>query len=99
MTVVQAQPRVLMATDESAVRSLVERDRVLNCVLDARLQQAPDLNPQRLGGFLWGVGDSGGRLLAAAYNGGNLVPVGDDLGALELIAAQLARSGRGCSSI
>jgi predicted GNAT family acetyltransferase len=99
MTTVQAQPRVLMAADERAVRSLVQRDRVLNCVVDARLQRAPDLNPQRLGGYLWGVGDGGDGLRALAFAGGNLIPVGDDLSALELIAGQLARTGRGCSSI
>jgi uncharacterized protein len=38
-------------------------------------------------------------LRAAAFAGGNLIPVGADLGALELIAGQLARTGRGCSSI
>src|ERR1700712_4797680 len=99
MTTVQAQPRVLMAADERAVRSLVQRDRVLNCVVDARLQRAPDLNPQRLGGYLWGVGDGGDGLRASAFAGGNLIPMGDDLSALELIAGQLARTGRGCSSI
>ncbi|MEO7262676.1 MAG: GNAT family N-acetyltransferase [Jatrophihabitantaceae bacterium] len=99
MTVIQAQPRVLMAADEVAVRSLVQRDRVLNCVVDARLQRAPDLNPQRLGGYLWGIGEAGVGLQAAAFAGGNLIPVGEDLGALELIAGQLARTGRGCSSI
>ena len=99
MTVIQAEPRVLMAADELAVRSLVQRDRVLNCVVDARLQRAPDLNPHRLGGYLWGVGRAGDELRAAAFAGGNLVPVGEDLAALELIAGQLARTGRGCSSI
>jgi predicted GNAT family acetyltransferase len=99
MTVIQAQPRVLRAADELAVRSLVQRNRVLNCVLDARLQRAPDLNPHRLGGYLWGVGEAGDGLRAAAFAGGNLIPVGEDLGALELIAGQLARTGRGCSSI
>ena len=99
MTVIHAQPRVLMAADELAVRSLVQRDRVLNCVVEARLQRAPDLNPQRLGGHLWGVGEAGDGLRAAAFAGGNLIPVGEDLGALEVIAGQLARTGRGCSSI
>ncbi|HST46711.1 GNAT family N-acetyltransferase [Jatrophihabitans sp.] len=99
MTVIQARPRVLAAADELAVRSLVQRDRVLNCVVDCRLQRAPDLNPQRLGGYLWGVGEAGDELRAAAFCGGNLVPVGEDLAALELIAGQLARGGRSCSSI
>jgi hypothetical protein len=99
MTVIQVQPRVLRAADELAVRSLVRRDPVLNCVVDARLERAPDLNPHRLGGYLWGVGEPAEGLRAAAFAGGNLIPVGEDLGALELIAGQLGRSGRGCSSI
>lgn len=101
MTLIQTRPRVLQAGDGRAVWELVERDPVLNCVLAARLWQAPDLNPQRLGGFLWGLdGGPGARgLRAAIFHGGNLIPVGDDLAALELIASQLARAGRGCSSI
>ena len=99
MTVMQVQPRVLMAADELAVRSLVQRDRVLNCVVDSRLQRAPDLNPHRLGGYLWGVGEADEGLRAAVFAGGNLIPVGADLEALELIASQLARTGRSCSSI
>ena len=99
MTVLDAQPRVLMPADELAVRSLVQRDQVLNCVVAARLERAPDLNPHRLGGYLWGVDDAGEALRAAAFAGGNLIPIGEDLGALELIAGQLSRTGRSCSSI
>ena len=99
MTAIQVQPRVLRAADERAVRSLVHREPVLNCVVDARIRRAPDLNPQRLGGYLWGVGEAGEALRAAAFAGGNLIPIGADLGALELIAGQLARTGRSCSSI
>ncbi|MDQ2838985.1 MAG: GNAT family N-acetyltransferase [Actinomycetota bacterium] len=101
MTVIQTRPRVLDASDAVAIRSLVARDPVLNCVLDTRLRVAPELDPQRLGGFVWGLDESPGRpeLRAAAFHGGNLIPVGDDLAALEVIANQLARSGRGCSSI
>jgi predicted GNAT family acetyltransferase len=99
MTVMHAQPRVLTAGDELVLRSLVQRNRVLNCVVDARLERAPDLSPRRMGGQLWGLEDAGRGLRAVAYAGGNLIPVGDDLDALEIIAGQLARSGRGCSSI
>jgi len=99
MTVMHAKPRMLMSGDELALRSLVQRDRVLNCVVDSRLQRAPDLSQRRLGGQLWGLEDAANGLRAAAFSGGNLIPVGDDLDALELIAAQLARSGRSCSSI
>ncbi len=101
---IQARPRALHAVDLAAIRSLVAVDPVLNCVLDARLRAVPDLDPQRLGGYLCGLADVADRspdqaLRAAAFHGGNLIPIGDDLAALELIAGQLARGGRGCSSI
>ncbi|HEY2041636.1 MAG TPA: GNAT family N-acetyltransferase [Jatrophihabitans sp.] len=100
MTAVHVKPRVLMAPDAYAVRELLEQDRPVHCVLESRLDGAPDLSPRELGGFLWGADDgSGGRLRAAIFHGGNLLPVGEDLPALEAIAGQLARTGRGCSSI
>jgi len=58
------------------------------------------MHPRQLGGQMWGV-DAGGPpgLRAAAFHGGNLIPVGTDPVALESIAIQLARGPRGCSSI
>jgi predicted GNAT family acetyltransferase len=104
MTVVQDRPRMLHAADGDAVSCLIAGDPVLNCVLDTRLRVAPDLNPHRLGGFLWGVPAGsdraeGRQLRAAAFHGGNLIPIGEDLAALETIAQHLVRNGRGCSSI
>jgi predicted GNAT family acetyltransferase len=101
VTVIQAQPRVLNAADARAFRRLVSADPIVNCVLDGRIEAAPELDPQRLGGFVWGVdcprAEDG--LRAAAFHGGNLIPVGDDLDAFRLIGSQLARGQRGCSSI
>lgn len=99
MTLIQARPRVLKAADLAALRALVDADLIANCVLDSRLRIVPDLDPRRFGGQLWGVDDGAGGLRAAVFHGGNLLPVGDDLAALELIAGQLARTTRGCSSI
>jgi predicted GNAT family acetyltransferase len=100
MTAVHTKARVLIATDADAIRELVERDRTVNCVLESRLDSAPDLSPRGLGGFLWGADDGAGHpLRAAIFHGGNLLPVGEDLSALESIAEQLARTGRACSSI
>lgn len=106
MTATQTLPRVLGSADAAAVRAMVGHDPVLQCVLDARLRLVPDLNSQRLGGLIWGVDgrlpDGAGEtssLRAAAFHGGNLIPVGNDLAAIEAIAVQLSRSGRGCSSI
>jgi predicted GNAT family acetyltransferase len=100
VTALQTHPRVLTERDAGAIRTLVECDRLVNCVLEARLDTAADLDPVHLGGFLWGVvDDAESGLRAAAFHGGNLIPVGNDLAALELLAAQIARTPRGCSSI
>ena len=82
------------------LRQLLDQDRILNCALDARVQCAPDLDPRRLGGPLWGI-DHGttSSLGAAAFHGANLIPVGDDLAGFEILADQIARTPRGCSSI
>lgn len=100
MTSLQTRPRVLSGADRAAARALIDRDAVLNCVLDARLLHAPDLDPYRLGGPLWGVDDAAsGVLTAALFHGGNLIPLGGDLPALASIAETVARTERGCSSI
>lgn len=98
MTLIQARPRVLNAADEPALRALVETAPIANCVLQSRLRLVPDLDPRRFGGQLWGV-DGPRGLRAAAFSGGSLLPVGDDLAGLELIAGQLAGNRRSCSSI
>ena len=99
MTLIQARPRLLGAADLAALRALVDADLIAHCVLDSRLRLLPDLDPRRFGGLLWGVDGDAGRLRAAVFDGGNLLPLGDDLAALELIAGQLLRTSRGCSSI
>jgi predicted GNAT family acetyltransferase len=100
MTAVQTRARVLLSSDLAALRSLVHADRVVNCVLDARLQLIGDLDPHRLGGHVWAIDDPAtGSLRAAVFHGGNLIPVGTDTVALEAIAEQFARTARGCSSI
>lgn len=90
---------MLNAGDAAAVRALVDDDLIANCVLDSRLRLVPDLEPRRYGGELWGVDGEHESLRAAAFHGGTLIPLGSDLAALELISSQLARTGRGCSSI
>ena len=89
---------MLSAADLPALRALIDADLIANCVLDSRLQVVSDLDSRRFGGQVWGV-DGADRLRAAAFHGGNLIPMGTDLAALELIAGHLGRSPRGCSSI
>lgn len=90
---------MLTVADAPALRELLDRDPVLNCVLDSRLSVAPDLDSRRLGGFVWGIDESRSSLRAALFHGGNLIPIGDDEQALAALAGQLARGPRGCSSI
>ena len=90
---------MLTAADSAALRELIDRDAVLNCVLDSRVALAPDLDSRRLGGFVWGIDETRSSLRAALFHGGNLIPVGDDEEALAALADQLARGPRGCSSI
>jgi hypothetical protein len=91
MTAVQTRARVLLSSDLAALRSLVHADRVVNCVLDARIQLIGDLDPHRLGGHVWAIDDPAtGSLRAAVFHGGNLIPVGTDTVALEAIAEQFA---------
>jgi predicted GNAT family acetyltransferase len=100
VTALHTHPRVLSERDAAAIHELVAQDPVLNCVLAARLLGGADLDPARLGGFLWGLPDGAmPGLRAAAFHGGNLIPVGSDLAALETLADQISRTPRGCSSI
>jgi predicted GNAT family acetyltransferase len=100
VTALQTRPRVLGHADAPAVRALIAADSVLNCVLDSRLALAPDLEARRLGGFLWGLNaGANAELSAAVFHGGNLIPLGSDLNALQILADQLSQGRRGCSSI
>ena len=100
VTALHTRPRVLGHADIAAVQQLIQADPVLNCVLASRLDAAPDLESRRLGGFLWGMGSGlDGSLAAAVFHGGNLIPLGHDVAALQLLADQLAQGRRGCSSI
>ncbi len=102
VTALQTRPRLLSASDMPGLRRLTATDPVAHCVVDSRIDLAPDLDPRRLGGFVWGIDDPDAdvpTLRAAIFHGGNLIPVGSDLAALRVIADQLGRSHRGCSSI
>jgi predicted GNAT family acetyltransferase len=100
MTALRQRPRLLGDQDLRALLDLLDTDRVLYCVVDARLSAVASLDPSRLGALAWGVDDpGGGGLRAALMHGGNLIPVGSDLDALTSIARNVARTPRGCSSI
>jgi hypothetical protein len=115
MTAISVRPRRLRARDAVAFGRLVAQDPIVNCVVAARLGVAADLDADRFGGQLWGIdndsdsdgdhgaggagGAGGGRLRAAVFHGGNLIPIGDDPEAIAVLAAQLSGAPRQCSSI
>lgn len=84
--------------DRRALDALLDADPYTNAVLASRLRTIGSLRASHLGGQLLGVRDSD-ELSAAAFSGGNLLPVGgveDDWTAL---ARQVAESPRACTSI
>jgi predicted GNAT family acetyltransferase len=85
--------------DLADLRRLVEADPLVNVVLAARLEQIGTLAPNRLGGAVVGTAGPDGRLNAAAFNGGNLMPLGGTPAALREIGAHLVAQRRICSSI
>jgi len=81
------------------VRGLLDDDPFVNVTLASRLDIARSLAPAYLGGYLLGLRDRDGGLAAAAFNGGNLLPVGGDEQAWAQLAAAIGDSRRICTSI
>lgn len=78
---------------------LLDRDPLVNAVLRARLEQAGSLSAVQLGGSMLGVRDPAGRLTAALFSGGTLLPVGGRAQAWDALAEWLRFRHRVCSSI
>jgi uncharacterized protein len=76
---------------------LVAEDPFVNVVIASRLATLGTLAPSRLGGTVVGVRSD--RLLAAAFNGGNLLPIGGDPDSWDVLAGHLAELPRACTSI
>lgn len=89
----------LTDADLRALDEFIDRDPYVNVVLRQRLDQLRTLEPAVLGGRTYGVVDDAGRLLAAAFVGGNLLPLGGDAPAYRALGRHLARRRRTCSSI
>jgi predicted GNAT family acetyltransferase len=90
--------RVLDDRDLDEFLALLATDPVSNAVVAARVEAAQTLDGSRLGGDLMGVGDPG-RLCAAAFCGGNLVPVDGDFASWTVLGRHIATRRRACSSI
>ncbi|MBE7187778.1 DUF4081 domain-containing GNAT family N-acetyltransferase [Jatrophihabitans endophyticus] len=85
--------------DRVELARLVRADPLVNAVVDSRLSALVPLVPRRFGGALIGVRDAAGRLTAAAFSGGNLLPVGGDREAWTALAAHVAGRARVATSI
>lgn len=90
---------VLDDTHRDELIRLVDRDPIVNAVLGARLAALPSLTAHGFGGTVLGARDDQGRLAAAVFNGGNLLPVGGGERELIALADRLAERPRVCSSI
>lgn len=89
---------VISATSRRALEALVAEDPVVNAVVAARLAAYRTVDPVRLGGVMLGSW-SAGRLTGAAFNGGNLVPVGGTRADWVPLAEQVATQPRVCTSL
>jgi uncharacterized protein len=76
---------------------LVADEPFVNAVLASRLAAYRTLDPARFGGVVFGARN--GHLRAAAFHGGNLLPVGGDPQSWPALATHLATLPRICTSI
>lgn len=89
----------LGAGHEREVTALLDQDPLVNVTLAARLRASRSLAPGILGGPLLGVRDGDGALVAAAFNGGNLLPVGGGPESWLQLATAVGEQRRTCTSI
>jgi predicted GNAT family acetyltransferase len=88
----------LDASDRAALERLVDADPYVNAVLASRLRAIGSLHESRLGGRLLGIRDDD-DLYAAAFSGGNLLPVAGDEDAWTALARHVAQAPPACTSI
>lgn len=97
-----AATNVDVVTDEQrgALLDLVAADPIVNAVPAARLAACRTLDAPQFGGVVLGVrGDRHTGLTAAAFSGGNLLPVGGDEPSWTALATHLAAGPRTCTSV
>ena len=85
--------------DRTELARLVRADPLVNAVVDSRLSALVPLTPRRFGGTLVGLRDGDGGLRAAAFSGGNLLPIGGDRGSWSTIGGHVAGRPRVATSI
>jgi predicted GNAT family acetyltransferase len=89
----------LRAGREAELVRLLDADPIVNVTLASRLDAAKSLIPAVLGGQVLGIRENGADLSAAAFNGGNLLPIGGDPASWTALAEEIADSRRICTSI
>ena len=87
--------RPLVGVDATGLMALIDRDPVMHCFVESRVDVA-GLDPYRLGGELWGY--FRGDLESALYSGANLIPIETTPDARAAFADRLRRLPRRCSS-
>jgi predicted GNAT family acetyltransferase len=90
-----AGARLLEERDTVGVRSLLDADPVVSCMVAARVEDA-GLHPLRLGGELWG---HGGKSYGLCFSGVNLIPLRGGPDAMRAFADRALRRRRVCSSL
>jgi predicted GNAT family acetyltransferase len=105
VTFVRPAPRSVTRTvagittaERADLERLVAADPIVNAVVASRLAAYRSLDPARFGGALLGV-RADAALTAAAFNGGNLLPIGGRPDDWVALAEQVARVPRLCTSI
>jgi uncharacterized protein len=93
--------RIEAVTDatRAELRVLVAEDPVVNAVIDARLAAYRTVNPAVFGGKLLATRDERGRMSGAAFDGGNLIPIGGSGADWSVLAAHAGDTPRRCTSI
>ena len=89
---------IITASGRAELERLVAADPLVNAVVAARLATYHSVDPLRFGGVLLGSYAEAG-LTGAAFNGGNLLPVGGTTDDWVALADQVARGPQVCTSI
>jgi predicted GNAT family acetyltransferase len=93
--------RIEMVTDatRAELSALVAENPVVNAVIDARLASYRTVDAAVFGGRLPATRDSRGRMSGAAFDGGNLIPIGGTPPDWSVLAAHAGDAPRRCTSI
>jgi predicted GNAT family acetyltransferase len=89
---------ILDDSHRAALEELVDAEPVVNAMPSARLRSVRSIAPARLGAMPVGV-TAGARVLAAAFHGAHLVPIGGDAPSWYELGRHLAQRRRECTSI